>query len=46
MIMTNNTKRFKPEFVLEVFPKITQSIVHGMMAEKTHASIRCLRILA
>ncbi|CAD8069540.1 unnamed protein product [Paramecium primaurelia] len=46
MIMTNNTKRFKPEFVLEVFPKIIQSIVHGMMAEKTHASIRCLRVLA
>ncbi|CAD8083774.1 unnamed protein product [Paramecium sonneborni] len=46
MIMTNNTKRFKPEFVLEVFPNITQSIVHAMMAEKTHASIRCLRVLA
>jgi len=26
MIMTNNTRRFKPEMVLEVFPKITHTI--------------------
>jgi hypothetical protein len=23
MIMTNHTKRFKPEYVLEIFPRIT-----------------------
>lgn len=46
MIMTNNTRRFKPEYILEVFPKITQSIVFQMMDQKTHPSIRSMRLLA
>ena len=31
MIMTNQTKRFKPEHILEVFPKITLTIVFQIM---------------
>lgn len=45
MIMTNSTKNFKPEYVLEVFPKLIVNLVYQIMDEKKHASIRIIRIL-
>lgn len=43
--MTNNTRRFKPEQVLEVFPKIIVTIIFLIMDQKRHASIRYIRLL-
>lgn len=31
MIITNSTRRFNPEYIMELFPKLTQSIGFGMM---------------
>jgi len=45
MIMTNSTKNFKPEFILEVFPKLFITLVYHIMDEKKHPSIRIIRIL-
>lgn len=45
MIMTNSTKNFKPEYVLEVFPKLFITLVFHIMDEKKHPSIRIIRIL-
>lgn len=45
MIMTNSTKNFKPELILEVFPKLLVNLVFQIMNEKKHASIRIIRIL-
>ena len=45
MIMTNSTKNFKPEFVLEVFPKLFINLAYHIMDEKKHASIRIIRTL-
>lgn len=45
MIMTNSTKNFKPEFILEVFPKLFVNLAFQIMDEKKHASIRIIRIL-
>lgn len=45
MIMTNSTKNFKPEFILEVFPKLFINLAYHIMDEKKHASIRIIRIL-
>jgi hypothetical protein len=45
MIITNHTDNFKPEQILEVFPKIIITLIYYIMDEKKHASIRILRIL-
>lgn len=45
MVMTNSTKNFKPEFILEVFPKLLITLVVHIMDEKKHASIRIIRVL-
>lgn len=45
MIMTNSTRNFKKEFVLEVLPKLMITIVYYVMDEKKHASIRNIRLL-
>lgn len=46
MIMTNSTKNFKPEFIIEVFPKLMITTIYYIMDEKKHASIRAIRILS
>lgn len=46
MIITNNTRSFKPEQILEVYPKIIITLIYYIMDEKKHASIRILRILS
>lgn len=46
MIMTNSTRNFKKEFILEVLPKILITIVYYIMDEKKHASVRNIRLLA
>lgn len=45
MIMTNSTRNFKKEFILEVFPKMMITCIYHIMDEKKHASIRQIRIL-
>jgi hypothetical protein len=45
MIMTNSTKNFKPDFIIEVFPKLMITTIYYIMDEKKHASIRAIRIL-
>lgn len=45
MIMANSTKRFKEEFVLEVFPKILITTIFIIMDEKRHTSIRVIRMM-
>lgn len=45
MIMTNSTRNFKKEFILEVMPKLMVTIVYHIMDEKKHASIRIIRLL-
>ena len=45
MIMTNSTKNFKPQQVLEVFPKLFNTLAYHIMDEKKHPSIRIIRIL-
>ncbi len=45
MIMTNSTKNFQPEFVLDVFPKLIITIAYHIMDKKKHPSIRALRVL-
>ena len=45
MIMTNSTKNFKPEQILEVFPKLFNTLAYHIMDEKKHPSIRIIRIL-
>jgi hypothetical protein len=44
--MTNSTKNFKPEFIIEVFPKLIITTIFYIMDEKKHASIRVIRILS
>ena len=46
MIMTNSTRNFKPEFIIEVFPKLMITTIFYIMDEKKHASIRVIRILS
>lgn len=46
MIMTNSTRNFKKEFILEVLPKLMITIIYYIMDEKKHASIRNIRLLA
>jgi len=46
MIMTNHTKRFKEEYVLEVLPKILITTIFLLMEEKRHPSIRFIRLLS
>lgn len=41
--MTNSTRRFKPEFVLEVFPKIIITLIFMMAEQKRHISILLIR---
>jgi hypothetical protein len=43
--MTNSTKNFKPEYIIEVFPKLMITTIYYIMDEKKHASIRAIRIL-
>lgn len=45
MIMTNSTRNFKKEFILEVLPKLMVTIVYHIMDEKKHASVRVIRLL-
>lgn len=45
MIMTNSTKNFKPQQILEVFPKLFLTLVFHIMDEKKHPSIRIIRVL-
>lgn len=45
MIMTNSTKNFKPSQVLEVFPKLMNTLAFHIMDEKKHPSIRIIRIM-
>ena len=45
MIMTNSTRNWKPEFILEVLPKLILTTVYHIMSEKKHPSIRLIRIL-
>lgn len=45
MIMTNSTKNFKEEFIIEVLPKLMVTIIFYIMDEKKHASIRNIRLL-
>lgn len=44
MIMTNSTKYFKPEFVLEVIPKIFINLVYQIMDRNKYVSISLIRI--
>lgn len=46
MIMANNTKRFSPEMILEVYPKIIVTTILLMVDEKRYSSIAIIRILA
>ena len=46
MIMTNSTRNFKKQFVLEVLPKLMITIIYYIMDEKKHASIRNIRLLS
>lgn len=43
--MTNSTKNYNPDFILEVFPKLIITIVYHIMDQKKHPSIRIIRIL-
>lgn len=45
MIMTNSTRNFKKEFIVEVLPKLMLTIIYYIMDEKKHASIRNIRLL-
>ena len=44
MIMTNSTKYFQPEFVLEVFPKLFLTLVVQIMDQKQYPSVRVIRL--
>lgn len=44
MIFTNNTKRFSPKMIVELFPKILLTLNFLMMDEKMHCSIRYIRL--
>lgn len=44
MIMTNSTKYFKPQFVLEVIPKIFINLVYQIMDRNKYVSISLIRI--
>ena len=46
MIMTNNTKNFHEEQVLEVLPKLLITIIYHLMDEKKHPSIRAIRLVS
>ncbi len=46
MIMTNSTRNFKPEFIIEVFPKLMITTIFYIMDEKKHPSIRVIRVLS
>lgn len=46
MIMTNSTRNFKKEFILQVLPKLMITIVYYIMDEKKHASVRNIRLLS
>jgi len=43
--MTNSSKRFKIDYVIEVFSKIIITTVFMMMEQKRHCSIRYIRLL-
>jgi hypothetical protein len=45
MIITGNAKSFRPEFVLEVYPKIIVTLVYRIMDMKTHPSLNIIRFL-
>ena len=44
MIFTNNTNRFSPKMIVELFPKILLTLDFFMMDEKMHCSIRYIRL--
>jgi hypothetical protein len=46
MIISNNTKRFKEDDVIEVFTKIIITMIFMIMEDKYHASIRIIRIFS
>jgi hypothetical protein len=45
MIMTNSTKNFRADFILEVLPKLFITLAFHIMDEKKHPSIRIIRVL-
>ena len=45
MVMTNSTRNFRPDFILEVFPKLIITLAFHIMDEKKHPSIRIIRVL-
>lgn len=46
MIITGNAKSFKPEYILEVYPKIIITLVYRIMDQKTHPSTNIIRFLS
>ncbi len=46
MIMTNNTRKFKESFVLEVFSKILITLTFELMDLRTHPSNKSMRFFA
>ena len=43
MICKGSTKKFEPNFILEVFPKMMVSLGVSMMQQKEHTSVKALR---
>jgi hypothetical protein len=43
MIMANNTRRFKSDYILDVFPKILVTSIFLMVEQKRHSSIVMIR---
>ena len=44
MLYNNNTKRFKANMIMDIFPKIMLTLAFLMMDEKLHCSIRLIRL--
>lgn len=44
MLYNNNTKRFQPSMIIDIFPKIMLTLEFLMMDEKLHCSIRLIRL--
>jgi len=45
MVCTGSTKKFEEQQVLELLPKLIQTIIYQMMDEKKHTSLKALRLL-
>lgn len=44
--MANNTKRFKPEYILEVYSKILVTSIMLISTQKRHYSVAIIRQIA